>query len=63
MTKPQKNPTQDIDDRGLSARAFAALLLSAFAVVTVCALIGGWPGLVGIAVTAILLTGFAAYRL
>ncbi|MFJ7587496.1 hypothetical protein ACIQZO_08860 [Streptomyces sp. NPDC097617] len=63
MTELRKNRTQDSDDRGMSAWAFAALLLSAFVVVAACALIGGWFGLVGIAVTAILLTGFAAYRL
>ncbi|MCY0962008.1 hypothetical protein [Streptomyces sp. H27-H5] len=65
MTKPQRNRAQDkdLDDRGWSAQAFAALLLAAFAVVAVCALIGGWPGLVGIAVTAIVLIGIAAYRL
>lgn len=63
VTKPQKDRAQDSDDPGLSAWAFAALLLAAFAAVAVCALIGGWPGLVGIAVTAIVLITFAAYRL
>ncbi|MFD6973694.1 hypothetical protein [Streptomyces sp. NPDC059979] len=63
VIKLRKTKEQDSDDRGLSAWAFTALLLGAFAVVAACALVGGWPGLVGIAVTAVLLTCFAAYRL
>lgn len=59
----KKKRAADSDDRGLSARAFAALMLGAFIVVAVCALVGGWAGLVGIVVTAILLIGFAAARL
>ncbi|WP_405421626.1 hypothetical protein [Streptomyces erythrochromogenes] len=53
----------DSDDRGLSAWAFAALMLGAFIVVAVCALMGGWAGLIGIAVTAVLLISFAIARL
>ncbi|MET7622022.1 hypothetical protein [Streptomyces sp. NPDC005408] len=63
MTWIKKKPTTDGDDRGLSAKAFAALLFGAFAVVAGCALVGGWAGLIGIAVTAVLLTTFGATRL
>lgn len=63
VTNPQKKQPQQIDGRGLSALAFAALLLAAFVVVAVCAVIGGWPGLAGIAVSAVLLAAFAAHRL
>lgn len=42
---------------------FAALMLAAFIIVALCALLGGWPGLIGIVVTAVVLIGFAATRL
>lgn len=54
---------EDSDDRGLSAWAFTALMLGAFAVVAACALLGGWVGLTGIVVTAVVLIGFAASRM
>ncbi|MFI1361219.1 hypothetical protein ACH4TV_47840 [Streptomyces sp. NPDC020898] len=59
----KKTQTTGSDDRGLSAWAFAALMLGAFTVVVVCALVGGWAGLIGIVVTAVVLIGFAAARL
>ncbi|WP_229334363.1 hypothetical protein [Streptomyces flavotricini] len=63
MTKKTKAHAEDSDDRGLSARAFAALMLGAFAVVAACALLGGWAGLTGIVITAVILIGFAATRM
>ncbi|MCX5303066.1 hypothetical protein OG304_06315 [Streptomyces sp. NBC_00160] len=63
MNWTKKTRATDSDDRGLSASAFAALMLGAFAVVAVCALVGGWAGLIGIVVTAVILIGFAAARL
>lgn len=63
VTSIKKKPTAADSDRGLSAKAFAALMLGAFAVVAGCALAGGWAGLIGIAVTAVLLIAFAASRL
>ncbi|MER8226484.1 hypothetical protein ABTZ58_39580 [Streptomyces sp. NPDC094143] len=50
-------------DRGLPPWTFAATMTGAFTVVALCALTGGWPGLIGIAVTATLLTAYAATRL
>ncbi|WP_406269245.1 hypothetical protein OHT93_15975 [Streptomyces sp. NBC_00191] len=47
----------------MSAWAFTALMLGAFAVVAACALLGGWAGLTGIVVTAVVLIGFAASRM
>lgn len=43
--------------------AFAALILGAFTIVAAFVLLGGWPGLIGIAITAVVLIGFAATRL
>ncbi|WP_406110698.1 hypothetical protein OG698_47595 [Streptomyces sp. NBC_01003] len=63
MTKAVKTQAQDNDDRGLSGWGFAALMLGAFVAVALFALLGGWPGLAGIVVTVVLLTGFAAHRL
>ncbi|MFI5671213.1 hypothetical protein [Streptomyces sp. NPDC051704] len=51
------------DDRGLSVGVFAAIMLGAFLIVAACALVGGWVGLIGIVVTAVLLIGFSATRL
>ncbi|MEU7033522.1 hypothetical protein ABZ958_07535 [Streptomyces sp. NPDC046237] len=59
----KKTRPTDSDDRGLSAWKFAALMLAAFTIVAVCALLGGWAGLIGIVVTAVILIGFAATRL
>ncbi|AKL68303.1 hypothetical protein [Streptomyces sp. Mg1] len=50
-------------DRGLSAGAFAALMLGAFLIVATCALVGGWVGLIGIVVTAVVLIGFSVTRM
>ncbi|MDX6757933.1 MULTISPECIES: hypothetical protein [Streptomyces] len=50
-------------DRGLSVGAFAAIMLGAFLVVAACALVGGWVGLIGIVVTAVVLIGFSVTRL
>ncbi|WP_406304546.1 hypothetical protein OHA61_22470 [Streptomyces sp. NBC_00885] len=63
MTRKTKTHAEDSDDRGLSAWAFTALMLGAFAVVAACALLGGWAGLTGIVVTAVVLIGFAATRM
>ncbi|MET9883290.1 hypothetical protein ABZZ20_09040 [Streptomyces sp. NPDC006430] len=51
------------DDRGLSVGAFAAIMFGAFIVVAACALVGGWAGLIGIVVTAVVLIGWSATRL
>ncbi|PCG81508.1 hypothetical protein CIB93_35020 [Streptomyces sp. WZ.A104] len=51
------------DYHGLSAWMFVALMLGGFVVVTVCALVGGWAGLIGIVVTAFILIALAAARL
>lgn len=59
----QKRRPEDSDGRGLSAWAFAALMLGAFTIVAVCALVGGWAGLAGIVVTAVILIAVAATRL
>ena len=63
VTRKTKTHAEDSDDRGLSAWAFTALMLGAFAVVAACALLGGWAGLTGIVVTAVVLIGFAASRM
>ncbi|AYV33012.1 MULTISPECIES: hypothetical protein [Streptomyces] len=63
VTKKAKTHAEDSDDRGLSAWAFAALMLGAFAIVAACALLGGWAGLTGIVITAVILIGFAATRM
>ncbi|WP_405018067.1 hypothetical protein OHV05_14780 [Kitasatospora sp. NBC_00070] len=59
----RKTHAAENNDRGLSARAFAALMLGAFTVVAACALLGGWAGLIGIVVTVVALVAFAAARL
>lgn len=38
-------------------------MLGTFAVVTACALLGGWAGLTGIVITAVILVGFATTRM
>ncbi|MFE0631184.1 hypothetical protein ACFW3D_30035 [Streptomyces sp. NPDC058864] len=58
-----KREAANTDDRGLSPWAFAALMLGAFAIVAAFALLGGWPGLIGIVITAVALIGFVAARL
>ncbi|MCX4807096.1 MULTISPECIES: hypothetical protein [Streptomyces] len=63
MTRKTKTQAEDSDDRGLSVRAFTALMLGALAVVGALALLGGWAGLIGIVVTAVVLIGFAASRM
>ncbi len=63
VTWSKKRPAAVDDDRSLSVKALAALTLGAFAVVAGCALVGGWAGIIGIAVTAVLLIAFAAIRL
>lgn len=62
-TMIRKRAEEDGDDRGMPAWAFAAVMVGAFAVVAVCALIGGWVGLTGIVVTAVALIVFAAARM
>ncbi|MGW5346174.1 hypothetical protein [Streptomyces sp. HUAS TT3] len=39
------------------------LMPGAFAIVAACALPGGWAGLTGIVITAVILIGFAATRM
>lgn len=63
VTSTKKPGPTNGDDRGLSAWSFAVIMLAAFAVLAVCALVGGWAGLIGIVATAIILVGFAATRL
>ncbi|MCX5275033.1 MULTISPECIES: hypothetical protein [Streptomyces] len=63
MTRKTKTQAEDSDDRGLSVRAFTALMLGALAVVGALALLGGWAGLIGIVITAVVLIGFAASRM
>ncbi|MER7730046.1 hypothetical protein ABTX80_04095 [Streptomyces erythrochromogenes] len=63
MTNKTKPHAKDGDDRGLSAWAFAAMMLGTFAIVVACALLGGWAGLTGIVITAVILIGFAATRM
>lgn len=63
VTRKTKTQAEDSDDRGLSVRAFTALMLGALAVVGALALLGGWAGLIGIVVTAVVLIGFAASRM
>jgi hypothetical protein len=63
VMRTKKTESEGGDDRGLSAWAFAALILGAFAIVAVCALVGGWAGLTGIVVTAVALIVLAVARL
>ncbi|WP_226962717.1 MULTISPECIES: hypothetical protein [unclassified Streptomyces] len=64
MTRIKQTKTETGgDDRGLSAWAFGAILLAAFAVLTVGALVGGWAGLAVIVVALVALTVFAVTRL
>lgn len=63
VTRKTKTQAEDSDDRGLSVRAFTALMLGALAVVGALALLGGWAGLIGIVITAVVLIGFAASRM
>lgn len=62
-TMIRKRTQEDGDDRGMSAWAFSTIVVGAFAIVAVCALIGGWVGLSGIVVTAAALIVFAGARM
>ncbi|MFJ8406364.1 hypothetical protein ACIQ9K_38795 [Streptomyces microflavus] len=63
MTGTSNRRVASSADRGLPPWAFAALMLGAFTIVAAFVLLGGWPGLIGIAITAVVLIGFAATRL
>lgn len=58
----QAEPAVRAGSAGLSAGAFAGVLGGGLAVVAGFAVLGGWPGLAGIVVAAVMLTGFVISR-